>query len=126
MIFTSFTRRTLSILLLSTFSLAGFGPALHELAHLGPASDSASAICSCVGCAVVDGSDLDGASQERVQEDHDCAVCRFLALAKQATSGGKPQVSTSQLGMPATEVYHFSLASTFFLTAAPRGPPAIL
>lgn len=121
MIYVNTTRRILSILLLMSFSLAGFGPALHELAHLG---DESSVVCSCGSCPQVDDSE-EGAGQDRVQEDHDCAICRFLALAKQSDTADSPEVSISRLEMPTFQTYEFSIAVVFSLTTAPRGPPAL-
>ena len=121
MIYAKYTRRALSTLLLLSFSLAGFGPALHEFAHLGAGDESVA--CSCGSCPLVDASE-EGAGQEQVQEDHDCAICRFLALAKTSFTADQPHVSISRFEMRTCDACEFALASVFSLRTAPRGPPA--
>lgn len=116
-------RRLLACLVLVAVSTAGlFGPALHGVAHLGE-STNPSCACSCQNCPIARDAAEQEQRQKNVQEEHDCAVCRFLALAKLVDEVDSPSIPLTRLDVQTCQLYAFSLSSAFDLSSAPRGPP---
>ena len=116
--------RTLSTLLLLVFSAAGlFGPSLHSVSHFAGSADIEFVDCGCGMCPVSQQSNDDEASNDSIKDDHDCAICRFLALAKQSTVGTPATVKLSRTCLEIIPNYEFSPVSALRIVAAPRGPP---
>lgn len=113
-------RRALILGALISISAAGlFGPALHELAHLGRDEGDPHA-CSCQFH--TDQSEQSD-SENSIAEDHDCAICRFLALSKQFETQPATQLATSEACERVCFEYFYQPAHNLRLTSAPRGPP---
>ena len=124
---TCLTRRILTFMMLISVSMAGlFGPALHSVAHLGSSSDSTVGRCSCTDCPFSRRSaeaEQQKRDEDQVKNDHDCAICRFLALSKQVDDFATPTVKVGSHTEWACQEYSFSLTAMFVLSRAPRGPP---
>jgi len=129
----SLKSRLAGLLLLTSVSMAGFmGPSLHALVHLDPSGgDSSAESTACCSCGCHAGANQAKNADDRqadlpiAAEEHDCAICRYLALSKQVNRIWDPEVVAQVAVDEVCSTYLFDPCSTFTLRTAARGPPSL-